>query len=234
MTSADEGRPSLIEALRDPAFYPHRPERVELVETHISWLFLAGELVYKVRKPVVFPFLDYGTPERRAQMCEEEVRLGRRLAPGLYLGVRSIVWRHGWYALGDPGDQYAVEHAVELRRFAEERTLEGLIERGEAQPEDIRAIARRLAAFHAEAEPAPPESFRPSAVMAEADENFETLLGLVSERDAPLLRAGHRFAVAYVHGRRAAMEERAASAAGPRRVRPAWRMPSPSSPTSPS
>ena len=79
----------------DPAFYPHRPERVELRETHGSWVFLAGELAYKVKKPVVLPFLDYGTLERRLRMCREEVRLNRRLAPGYYLGVDAILRRDG-------------------------------------------------------------------------------------------------------------------------------------------
>ena len=77
----------------EPDFYPHAPRSVELRETHTSWVFLAGELVYKVKKPVVLPFLDYGTLERRHQMCREEVRLNRRLAPEIYLGVVGIARR---------------------------------------------------------------------------------------------------------------------------------------------
>ena len=64
---------------------------VEVCETHISWVFLTGDRAYKLRKAVVFPFLDYGTPERRRHMCEEELRLGKRFAPGLYLGLRAVV-----------------------------------------------------------------------------------------------------------------------------------------------
>jgi hypothetical protein len=79
-------RMSPQEAMRSPAFYPDRPHNVEVVETHISWVFLAGDRAYKLRKPVVFPFLDYGTAERRRVMCEQEVRLGRRLAPDAYRG----------------------------------------------------------------------------------------------------------------------------------------------------
>jgi uncharacterized protein len=76
--------------LARPEFYPHRPARVEVCETHISWVFLAGDRAYELKKPLVVPFLDYGTPERRREMCREEVRLNRRLAPALYLGVRAF------------------------------------------------------------------------------------------------------------------------------------------------
>ena len=79
--------------MADPRFYPDGPDRVDVLETHISWVFLAGERAFKLRKQVVFPFLDYATPDRRRQMCEEELRLGRRLAPALYLGVRAVVAR---------------------------------------------------------------------------------------------------------------------------------------------
>jgi aminoglycoside phosphotransferase family enzyme len=63
---------------------------VEVRETHISWVFLAGELVFKLKKPLVLEFLDYGTPERRRQICEEEVRLNGRLASDICLGVRGV------------------------------------------------------------------------------------------------------------------------------------------------
>jgi aminoglycoside phosphotransferase family enzyme len=77
-------------ALARPDFHPDRPPQVEVRETHISWVFLAGDRAYKLKKPLVLPFLDYGTPERRHEMCREEMRLNRRLAPDLYLGVRAV------------------------------------------------------------------------------------------------------------------------------------------------
>ena len=86
--------------MRSPDFYPDAPASVDIVESHISWVFLVGDRAFKLRKPVVFPFLDYGTPDRRRHMCEEEVRLGRRLAPDLYLGVRPLVRVDGGWALG--------------------------------------------------------------------------------------------------------------------------------------
>ena len=80
----------LVSRLLDPAIYPHEVDRVELVETHISWVFLAGERVYKVKKPVNLGFLDFTTLARRRHFCHEEVRLNRRLAPDVYLDVVDI------------------------------------------------------------------------------------------------------------------------------------------------
>jgi uncharacterized protein len=96
--------------MRSPDFYPGRPETVELVESHVSWVFLVGERAYKLRKPVIFPFLDYGSAERRRHMCEEEVRLGRRLAPDVYVGVRPLVETADGWRLGEPGSG-AAAHA---------------------------------------------------------------------------------------------------------------------------
>lgn len=203
----------IVEALADPGFYPHRPEAVEVVETHASWVFRAGDLVYKVKKPVVFPFLDYGTLERRRLMCEEEVRLGRRLAPRLYLGVRPIVRRGDGLELGRPGDPTVVEHAVEMRRFRDERTLASMLGRGEDASGAVEEVARRLARFHAQADAAP-GAFSSAAVAATVGENFATLLGLApaAGRTAPAagtaLAAAHRFAVAFVHARRDLIDRR--------------------------
>jgi hypothetical protein len=141
--------------MRDPSLYPGAPQEVELRETHASWVFLAGELAFKVKKPVTFPFLDYGTLERRREMCGEEVRLNRRLAPGYYLGVNSIVRRHGRYSLAAEGDPEAIEYAVRMKRVPEERTLERLAARGELRRDHVDAVARRLADFHHRAPAAP-------------------------------------------------------------------------------
>jgi aminoglycoside phosphotransferase family enzyme len=96
-------------ALARADFYPDRPDRVDVHETHISWVFLAGDRAYKLKKPLVLPFLDYGTPQRRREMCREEVRLNRRLAPDLYLGVRAVVATADGPALGTEDDLRAVD-----------------------------------------------------------------------------------------------------------------------------
>src|SRR6478672_7570459 len=80
----------LIAALSRPEAYPHPVDAVEVHQTHISVVFLAGEFAYKVKKPVNLGFLDFSTLEKRKHFCEEEVRLNRRLAPHVYLGVVPI------------------------------------------------------------------------------------------------------------------------------------------------
>jgi aminoglycoside phosphotransferase family enzyme len=81
---------TLLAALRDPAIYPHAVERIEVLETHISWVILTGLYAYKIRKPVNLEFLDFRTLESRRHDCEEELRLNRRLSPALYAGVAPI------------------------------------------------------------------------------------------------------------------------------------------------
>ncbi|MEP0773708.1 MAG: kinase, partial [Acidobacteriota bacterium] len=80
----------LVERLSDPTFYPYPTSSVQVLQTHISWLFLTDEFVYKLKKPVDFGFLDYTTLERRRAMCEREVQLNSRLCPGVYLGVEEV------------------------------------------------------------------------------------------------------------------------------------------------
>ena len=141
---------ALVSALLDPAVYPHEVDRVELIETHISWVFLAGERVYKVKKPVNLGFLDFTTLARRRHFCGEEVRLNRRLAPDVYLGVVEIKGRRGAPRLGGPGR--TIEVAVLMRRLPAERMLETLVRRDAAPPELLDAIGATVARFHAEAE----------------------------------------------------------------------------------
>jgi aminoglycoside phosphotransferase family enzyme/predicted kinase len=196
-------------AMSDPGFYSDPPDEVEVRETHISWVFLAGDRAFKLRKAVVFPFLDYGSAERRRHMCEEELRLGRRLAPELYVGIHAVVPRDSGFALAPPDDPEAREHVVEMRRFDEGRTLAALLERGEVVESDIRALARHIARVHAEAGPAPSDSFGPPQVAATVTENFTTLLAYADEIGDPRLAAAHRFGVAFLHGRHGDLAARA-------------------------
>ncbi|HEU0024169.1 MAG TPA: AAA family ATPase [Thermoleophilaceae bacterium] len=201
---------SIAAAMSAPDFYAHGPERVEICETHASWVFLAGDRAFKLRKPVVFPFLDYGTRERRRHMSEEEVRLGRRLAPALYMGVRSVVARDGGFALADD-EGTAAEPVVEMRRFDESRTLAFRLAEGSASEVDVRAVARRIADFHSTADQAPAERVGPARVAATVSENFATLLDCADRVGDARLAAGHRFAVAFLHGRREWLARRGSS-----------------------
>src|SRR5881296_3498709 len=103
----------VVAALARPDFYPHRPRTVEHVQTHISHVFLAGSYVYKLKKAVRFPFLDFSTAEFRRRFCLEEVRLNRRLSPGVYLDVPPIVrTARGRLELGSGGD--VLDHVVRM------------------------------------------------------------------------------------------------------------------------
>lgn len=161
-----------IAAMARPEFYPDHPTTVERRETHISRVFLAGENVYKVKKPVRFPFIDCSTLERRRRLCFEEVRLNRRLAPGVYAGVHPIVAQNGGFALGplmedpaDARDRGALEYAVRMTRLADERMLDRALARG-ADADEIRAVAGRIAEFHRIADGAKAELYGSAAAVA--------------------------------------------------------------------
>jgi uncharacterized protein len=139
----------LIEGLSQLGAYPDRVERVEVRHTHISVVFLAGEYVYKLKKPVNFGFLDFSTLDKRRHYCEEEVRLNRRLAPTVYLGVVPVTRRGDGLRL--EGDGEVVEWAVKMRRLPEDATLQQRLRRDEIGVEQVEALARRIAAFHAAA-----------------------------------------------------------------------------------
>jgi aminoglycoside phosphotransferase family enzyme len=93
--------PELAGLLR-PEAYPHPGAAVEVVETHVSWVLLAGEFAYKIKRPVRYPFVDLRCPERRRFLCEEELRLNRRFAPELYLEIRGLVREGGALRIGAP------------------------------------------------------------------------------------------------------------------------------------
>ena len=142
--------PRLVSRLLDPAVYPHPMDRVELIETHISWVLLAGERVYKIKKPVDLGFLDFTTLARRRRFCHEEVRLNRRLTTDVYLDVVAITGTASSPRLGGTGR--AIEVAVLMRRLPAERMLDRLVAEDAASPDLLDAVGRRVASFHAEAD----------------------------------------------------------------------------------
>jgi aminoglycoside phosphotransferase family enzyme/predicted kinase len=200
----------LAAALARPEAYAGQPHEVKVRETHISWVFLAGDRAYKLKKPVALPFVDYGTPARRRAMCEEEVRLNRRLAPDVYLGIRAVVaTAAGGVALAPAGDPEAIDHVVEMRRFDEARTLAALVSRGHVSRRALTEVGRRLAEFHATAA-VPDAGHTTAALHAALAENADTLLALAPDRDfAQRATAVARFAEAFFAARRAELEARA-------------------------
>jgi aminoglycoside phosphotransferase family enzyme/predicted kinase len=144
----------LIRALLDPAAYPEPcPTDVELRQTHISYVLLAGERVYKIKKPVALGFLDYSTPRRRAYYCRREVELNRRYAPDVYLGVEPITEQGDAVRLGGRGR--VLERAVVMRRLPAAGMLSELLATGAVTPGLLDLIARRVADFHAAAASGP-------------------------------------------------------------------------------
>jgi aminoglycoside phosphotransferase family enzyme/predicted kinase len=140
----------LIEGLSSPAAYPYPVREVETRHTHISVVFLAGPHAYKIKKPVSLGFLDFGTLEKRRHFCAEEVRLNRRLAPSVYLGVVPVARAGAGVKLEAPGE--VVEWAVKMERLPDETTLLDRLRRQQVDAGLMVALARKIAAFHAGAE----------------------------------------------------------------------------------
>ncbi|MFA4917316.1 MAG: hypothetical protein WC560_11695, partial [Syntrophales bacterium] len=142
--------PKLVETMSKTDFYPHMPESVELVQTHISYIFIAGDYVYKVKKAVDFGFLDFTDLEKRKHYCYEELKLNRRLAPETYLEVVEISEDTRSNIILTKGE-HVVEYAVKMRKLPRERMLKKLLAAGEVDISVMEAIAGKLADFHREA-----------------------------------------------------------------------------------
>jgi aminoglycoside phosphotransferase family enzyme/predicted kinase len=140
----------IIAALQDPAAYTHPIAGIHVVQTHVSCVFLTGDYVYKVKKPVDFGFLNYSTPELRRHFCDEEVRLNRRLCPDIYLETTPLTWRHGCLQVGGEGEP--VDWAVKMRQLREAEMMPARLAAGTIGADEIERIARALAAFHAAAD----------------------------------------------------------------------------------
>jgi aminoglycoside phosphotransferase family enzyme/predicted kinase len=137
---------ALIGALSDPRSYPHRPRKVTVIQTHISVVFIADDLVYKVKKPVDFGFLDFTTLEKRKDSCEQETALNRRLCPDIYLGVAPITKRDGGVTVGGTGA--ALEYAVVMKRMPKNRMMDVLLGEGKVDRRAITRIAQTLVPFY--------------------------------------------------------------------------------------
>ena len=137
--------PSLIAALMKPSEHEHSVKKCELIETHASWVILTGTVAYKIKKPVNLGFL-VSTLEKRRFCCEEELRLNRRLAPEIYLGLAPV--------FGSPeqpkwtGNGKAIEYAVKMVQFPQEAQLDRALASDNLQPRQIDAFARLIASFH--------------------------------------------------------------------------------------
>ena len=140
----------------------------QIIQTHASWVLLLPEIVYKIKKPVNFGFLDYSTLEKRKEMCHKEVELNRRLCSWIYLGVVPISEINGEWEIEN--DTNVVEYAVKMRRIPDGALLSNRLDK--ATPEDLRKVAKVVADFHQKAERV--DEFGKLEVMKfNTDENFE-------------------------------------------------------------
>jgi aminoglycoside phosphotransferase family enzyme len=177
---------ALKKVLLNPEIYPDRPKEVKLLETHISLVFLTGNHVYKVKKPVDFGFLDFTSLEKRKHYCEQEVKLNRRLSPAIYLGVIRITQEKERIGLEGRGE--AIEYAVKMKQIPEEYLMDKLLEKKRVTPEMIKSVSEKLAHFYSTAETNDfIKSFgRPERVKQDTDENFdqtEKYIGVAIEKE---------------------------------------------------
>ena len=137
----------IIEAMSQSDFYPDRPKTVELIKTHISLVFIAGDFVYKVKKPVSFGFLDFSTLAKRKFYCEEELRLNRRLAADFYLDVAAI-YEDSEGNLTLTPNHHIVEYSVLMKKLPEDRMLKSLLAEGRAPDRMFEDLGKKIADFH--------------------------------------------------------------------------------------
>jgi aminoglycoside phosphotransferase family enzyme len=217
--------PIAVTALLDGRAIPGTAAPPHLVQTHISWVVVADQDVYKLKKPVSLGFLDFSTLEKRLGACLREVELNRRLCHDVYLGVRAVCESGGQITLapadegptaaaGDEnGTSQVLDYAVWMRRLPEDRMLDVLLERGEGTTAMMHAIADRLAVFHATAATGPgvDEHGTLDALLENANENFEQTRPFIGRTiDEPTWTAIRQATLGALHHQRALFEQRVA------------------------
>ncbi len=192
MTAMQKGE-RLIEALHNPQAYVHPVTAVHEIQTHTAWVLLTGKYAYKIKKPVDFGFLDFSTLEKRRHWCEEEVRLNRRFAPDIYLGVTEFRGTLKQPHTGGSGP--VLEYAVHMRQFPDGQLLSELAEHKQLKASHIDQLSEKIAAFHQTTDQAAPDSNygQSGRIHHWVDENFRYILlhmNTVEER-AQLERIQH-------------------------------------------
>ena len=195
MTSA-RPYPPLITGLLSPGAYPEASSihRIEIAETHISWVLLVGEHAYKIKKPVRMGFLDFSTLELRKRFCHEELRLNHRYSPELYLEVLAITGSADAPRMGGTGS--AIEYALKMRRFPSAFSFDRMADAHRLFPEHVTALAKVIAEFHQEIRPEPSihAPFAKECIDAYVEANFSAIdRQLVRTEDHSTLNALHEW-----------------------------------------
>jgi aminoglycoside phosphotransferase family enzyme len=134
------------EDLKKPTAYPESTNEVQLLQTHISFIFITDDYVYKIKKPVNFGFLDFSTLEKRKYYCEKEVELNKRLSPDIYLDVVKVVDKEGTLVIDGEGD--LVEYGVKMKKIPMDRLMEKLLEEGKLTSEMVKRVGEKISKFH--------------------------------------------------------------------------------------
>jgi uncharacterized protein len=175
----NQAQSDLVRDLSRPEAYGQGASVPVLVRTtHASWVFLIGDDVWKVKRPVDFGFLDFRTVEARRRFCEYEVHLNRRLAPGIYLGVEPVRSSEQGHKIGGAGP--IVDWAVHMRRLPDAAAADVLLARGALDAGMLGGLAERLASFYAGARLAP-ELGTPAVLAANVAENFAQVRPFVGD-----------------------------------------------------
>jgi uncharacterized protein len=139
-----------VQAMLNPDVYFEKPEKVELIQTQMSFIFLAGDFAYKLKKPVNFGYLDYTTLEKRHFLCERELKLNRRLCPETYISVLAITQKNNTIGFEKNGD--IIDYVVKMRVLPRNQMLNVLLEKDMVSTEMMSGLAQKLSSFHQQAE----------------------------------------------------------------------------------
>ncbi|MCL2475090.1 MAG: AAA family ATPase [Chloroflexi bacterium] len=178
--------PPAVAAFLAPSFYAHKPQQVQFIQTHISYIFIADELVYKVKKAVNYGWVDYQSLKKRKLACQLENDLNARFSPEVYLGVVPVSLENGQYVLGS--HQNITEYAVKMTHLPQENMLDYMLQNGQISIQNIQELASYIASLHKKALPAADKVYGSyQQIFQNAAENFPDILkntcGLLSRKD---------------------------------------------------
>ncbi len=178
---SDNNLPTFISFFQDPAHYDHPVTEVSLVQTHISYVLIAGDFVYKIKKPVDFGFLDFTTLDKRRHFCEQELLLNRRLCPDIYLNTVAITRTDSGFAFNGSGD--VVEYAVKMKKMPLDGMMADAINAGEVNQQTIDRIVDILVPFYekADCDPEIQKFGKAESVAVNVLENFDQTASFIGK-----------------------------------------------------
>lgn len=140
---------SIVNDLKRPEAYPEPTKNVEMLQTHISYIFITDDHVYKIKKPVNFGFLDFSTLDKRHYYCQKEIELNKRHSPEVYLGVVNITDEGDKLVVDGKGE--IIDYGVKMRKIPMDMLMIRLLEEGKLTNEMVKRVAKKIADFHEDA-----------------------------------------------------------------------------------